>query len=367
MNTQISLNPSIIHLGIGQPDSELLPVSLFQNGALHWTDLAYGKQQGPSSFREPLAEWMSRQHQSEIQADNLLVTNGASNALYMICQQFTSPGDTVFVESPTYFIARQQFEEFGLNVVTVELEYDGVNLDDLQDKLEQYDAKFFYCIPTFHNPTGISYTAKKRQRLCQLAKQYECILVADEVYQYLYFDEAPPKPLALWDRDAPVLSIHTFSKILAPGLRLGWMLSFDGRLQTLTNSSLLKSGGGLAPVQSAWVKPLLETGQFDHYLTSLRQDYTSRKSALLESLSEVAENTLECSGGYFIWMKLPDRLTCDDIHETCQQAGVDFMPGPLFTSEPWAKRYIRLCFALYDVPELKKAAERLKNVIESRL
>lgn len=367
MSTQISLDENLLHLGIGQPDPQLLPTNLFDKGKLEWSDLAYGEQQGNANFRNELAHWLQRQHQEIIEPDHLFVSNGASNALYLICQQFTQPGDTVLVESPTYFIARTLFEEFKLNVVTVELEEDGVDIEDFQHKLEQYDPKFFYCIPTYHNPTGITYSNAKRRAVCRLAKATDCLVVADEVYQYLYFGQQPPQPLALIDTLAPVLSIHTFSKILAPGLRLGWILSFDRRLQQIYKSALLKSGGGLAPVQSAWVQNLFKRNQFDHYLNDLRETYASRKSVLLEELNDVAESSLQCDGGYFIWMKLPRGLSCDDIHEDCKQAGVDFMQGSLFTDASWAKHYIRLCFALYDESDLKQAAIRLKRIIEDKI
>lgn len=367
MSTQISLDENTLHLGIGQPDPQLLPTDLFANGKLEWSDLAYGEQQGSAQFRHSLARWMQSQHVQEITPDQLFITNGSSNALYLICQQFTKPGDTVLVESPTYFIARTLFEEFGLNIIEVELEADGIDAGDLEHKIREHDAKFFYCIPTYHNPTGITYSNAKRKAVCRIAKEYDCIVVADEVYQYLYFGEQPPKPLALTDLSAPVFSIHTFSKVLAPGLRLGWMLSFDERINQLVNSALLKSGGGLAPVQSAWVQTLLKRNQLDHYLNDLRETYASRKSVLIEGLNDVAENTLQCDGGYFIWMKLPSGLSCDDIHHDCKQVGVDFMPGSLFTDASWAKHYVRLCFALYDKADLKQAAERLKSIIKIKL
>ncbi len=360
----------MIHLGIGQPDPRLLPEGLFQQGQCHWQDLAYGEQAGDEVFRTALSSWLTAAYQQPVGPDELMITNGASNALDMICSQFSEAGQTVLVEDPTYFIARQLFAGRGLNVQSVPMEADGVDLAQLEALLASSKPAFFYCIPSFHNPTGITYSAAKRQALAALAKKYQCLLVADEVYQHLYFQQPPPKPLACWYAEAPVLSVHTFSKILAPGLRLGWIQSRHSSLQQLISAPLLKSGGGLAPMTSAWVRPLLEQGDFHAYLSGLRKSYSNRCRTLVAALRREFGDGVhfaEPAGGYFLWLRLDGVSNSQSLLELARGSGMAFMPANLFSTSPHWSGYLRLCFALYGEADLVEAVSRLKQARDSRL
>jgi DNA-binding transcriptional MocR family regulator len=246
--------------------------------------LAYGAEMGDGRFRESLADWLSRQYTEPVKPESLMVTNGSSNALDMICARFTRPGDVVLVEDPTYFIARRQFADHGLAIIAAPMDNDGVDIHTLERLVKVHTPAFFYTVPTFHNPTGRTLTAERRAMLTTMAKRLNCVIVADEVYHLLHYGSRPPAPLACLDTEAPVLSIGTFSKILAPGLRLGWIQTNEAMLNRIKQSALLAGGGGLAPFTSALVRPVIDSGRLDEHLGYLKTLYGRRLEVLADGL-----------------------------------------------------------------------------------
>ncbi|WIO74054.1 PLP-dependent aminotransferase family protein [Porticoccaceae bacterium LTM1] len=365
MSFQIPRPKNIIDLGVGQPDPELLPSALFQSLSLNPEHLAYGEQAGDGAFRRSLARWLSADYDSQVSEESLMVTNGSSNALDMICKLFARRGDTVLVEDPTYFIALRQFAEHGLNVVAVPMDDEGIQLDQLEEAIHKHKPAFIYSIPTYHNPTGICQPLSRREALVQLARQNKCLLVADEVYQQLYFDQRPPLPLACLDANAPVLSIGSFSKILAPGLRLGWIQGAGDLLPLLIQSALVSSGGGLAPVTSALVGSLIDSGAFQEYLAGLRTTLRQRMETVHQCLQAELGDKFTVNkpgGGYFLWATAKDGIDVIDRLPEAKRNGVGFLGGQLFSRSPESVASMRLCFAWYGERELELACRRLAGV-----
>lgn len=369
MTMQILKPRGVIDLGVGQPDPELLPEDLFQSVSLRRQDLAYGEEAGDRHFRELLAQWLSGDYEQPVEASQLLVTTGSSNALDMICSRLAQPGDTVLVEDPTYFIGLNQLREHGLKVVTVPMDDDGLIPEALETAIQRHQPAFIYTVPTYHNPTGITQPDHRRQALVALAKRHICPLVADEVYQCLYFGQRPPPPLACYDKDAPVLSVGSFSKILAPGLRLGWIQGSGESLQFLLCSALLKSGGGLAPVTSALVGALLENDTFSAYLKDLRNTLRGRRDVLWQGLTAGLGESWQINrpdGGYFLWATRQESQRVDqtviDKRVRASHQGVSYMGGQQFSANNNFASSMRLCFAWYAESELEQACERLAKV-----
>jgi DNA-binding transcriptional MocR family regulator len=169
--TQITPPDGRIRLSIGQPDPGLLPEQLFQQMSADALSLAYGAEMGDGRFRESLADWLSRQYTEPVKPESLMVTNGSSNALDMICARFTRPGDVVLVEDPTYFIARRQFADHGLAIIAAPMDNDGVDIHTLERLVKVHTPAFFYTVPTFHNPTGRTLTAERRAMLTTLRNE----------------------------------------------------------------------------------------------------------------------------------------------------------------------------------------------------
>ena len=254
------------------------------------------------------------------------------------------------------------FKEFGFEVETVSLEDDGINTTELEQLLDKdtNETKMLYTIPAFHNPTSITMSHEKRLKISKLSNKYNMIILADEVYQLLYFDESnkPPKPLYYYG--GLTYSISSFSKILAPSLRLGWIQSSDKLLKVLKDCGQLDSSGGVNPFVSRIVHNILEDGNMDKYLDDTKNRLSKRCEVLSENLSEFS--FIKPNGGYFIWIKLP----FDSIKflQYCQGKKVKFHTGNKFSSNGQMRDFIRLSFSFYDYEGLKTGANRLSECFE---
>lgn len=370
--TQIALSGDLIDFGIGQPDMALLPMELLRGAAVHRlsgpdrTLLQYGFEQGDGYFRQALAKFLATNYHSAVSADQLFVTNGVSQALDLICTLFTRPGDLIFVEEPSYFLALRIFADHHLRVVSLPIDKDGLIVDALTERLAKETPVFIYTIPSFQNPTGVTLSHSRRQRLLELSQTHDFYLVADEVYHLLGFAAEPPPPFAHRVETETVLSLGSFSKILAPGLRLGWVQAAPSLIERLTGSGLLESGGGLNPFTSGIVRSLLEQGGQDEHLRYLNDVYASRARALSKSLRSsfgAEASFLEPTGGFFIWLKLAKSLDSAALLAKAQRHGVGFQPGEKFSSQGGLADHIRLSFAFYDVQTLEKGVDRLRQIL----
>lgn len=360
--TQSTPADDLIKLSFGQPDPALLPAQLFDGMSTDALSLAYGAALGDGRFRMALAEWLGRHYKQPVAAESLMITNGSSNAVEMICARYTLPGDTVLVEDPTYFIARRQFHDFGLHIVGVPMDEYGVDITALERLIRIHKPAFFYTIPAFHNPTGITMEPERRKQLIGLCHDLNCPVVADEVYQLLYYDQPPPPPLASIDPAAAVFSIGSFTKILAPGLRLGWIQSNAALLETLANSAFIQGGGGLAPFTSGLVQPLLKNGELDRHIKLLRDTYSQRRDVLARYLDEALGERIRFAipgGGFFIWANWLDGSDAGNLLSSVLEYGVDYLPGREFSDSPDMKAAMRFCFAFYDEEKLITGCERL--------
>ncbi|MFG1489619.1 PLP-dependent aminotransferase family protein, partial [Oceanospirillum sp. HFRX-1_2] len=206
MSVQVTRPTHLIDLAVGHPEPSLLPVELLRPLTLEAENLAYGEQAGAKPFRQQLAAWLTKDYGRVISEEDLLVTNGSSNALDMICSQLTSATQTkqiVLVEDPSYFIALKLFKARGFEVIALPMDDEGIELSALERAIKVHNPAFIYTIPTFHNPTGLTQSHQRRQALVKLARDHNCPLIADEVYQSLYFTDKPPAPLACYDQSAP--------------------------------------------------------------------------------------------------------------------------------------------------------------------
>ncbi|MCB0163160.1 MAG: PLP-dependent aminotransferase family protein [Anaerolineae bacterium] len=370
--TQLNIPTGMIDLGIGQPSPSLLPLDILRQAASHRLSqpdpslLAYGAEPGDGFFRLALAEFLTRHYGVSVSADQLFITAGASQGLDLICTLYTQPGDTVFVEEPSYFLALRIFADHRLKVVGLPMDGDGLSLEALEEKLAEHRPAFLYTVPVFHNPAGVTLSAARRSRLIELSEQHDFLIVADEVYQLLAFNSAPPPPLMSFDRLGTVLSLGSFSKILAPGLRLGWLQGRPALLDRFINSGLLDSGGGLNPFTSAIVRSVIETGQQEKHLDRLNQVYHQRAAALSSAVRRLLPadvTVVEPHGGFFMWLQFPETIDVETLLPDLHQHNLNVQPGVKFSSRSELRNYARLCFAYYDVEDLEEGVARLAKAL----
>lgn len=308
--------------------------------------------------------------------ESLFVTNGVSGALGLICSLFVQKGDTIIVENPSYFLALSIFRDFGLNIIPIDLDEQGLRTQDLETLLRSNRSirpKLVYTIPVFHNPTGYSLSHERKIHLAKLAAEFNFTVLADEVYQLLGFEGVPKPTDPCCYYDTPeiagpnaghIISIGSFAKILAPGMRLGWLqcsAAANHLLKKIYNCGQLDSSGALNPVISGIVHTLIETGAQKQHLQDVRTELTKRATILGDALRKSlppGATFIQPSGGYFIWIRLPVGLHGMKLMDFCI-AGYKcrFHPGERFGTN--LDNYIRLSFSYYNANDLAVGAERL--------
>lgn len=370
---QSQVPAGMIDLGMGDPALSLLPLDLIRASAERQFSqgdpsfLQYGVEQGDGYFRLALAAFLQKNYGFAVNPENLFITNGISQALDLICSLFTRAGDTIFVEEPSYFLALKIFADHHLNVISIDTDEDGLMIELLAEKLTEIHPKFLYVIPSYQNPAGHTLSQPRREQLVSLAREHDFMIAADEVYQLLSYGPRPPDSFAIYSDEPNVISLGSFSKILAPGLRLGWMQAHPETIKRSVTSGLLDSGGGLNPFTSAIVRWVIESGDLEKHLSKLVQAYGARRNAMAAALSKHLPG-FEYStpqGGFFFWARLPERMDAAELRKDVRAFQVDFRPGTLFSSRSELKDYIRLCFVHYEAEKIEQGIIRLKRCLES--
>lgn len=365
-----------INFGIGQPSPDLMPVELFarlSEGFMAQAaplDFNYGARAGDRRFLESLAGFLTRVYGHPASPDSLFVTGGNSQALDMVCERFTQPGDTVLVEEPSYFLAFQVFLDRGLKIVSIPMDDDGMRMDALEAALTQHRPALVYTIPSFNNPSGATLSAARRQRLVALSRVHGFVIAADEVYQMLVYEgEVPPALGTMIDR-GNVVSMGTFSKILAPGLRLGWIQAGPEQMRRLNESGWVNSGGSINHFSSHLARRAIDSGEQERHIRHAIRIYAERVDAMQEELERSWRGFARWSkprGGYFFWLELEEGVNTEVLRRAALDAGTGFQPGSVFSASEGLRHCLRLSFAHYTVDEIREGMGRLTPVLSKAM
>ena len=362
-----------INFGVGQPSADLLPIDLIQKAtedffqAAQPLDLNYGVHQGAQRFRDSLATFLTKNYCKPADAGGLFVTSGNSQALDFVCSHMSKPGSTIIVEEPSYFRAFQIFADHGLNIVSVPVDHDGLDINALEETLARIKPTLLYTIPSYHNPSGQTMSAARRKRLVELSQEHDFLILADEVYQLLSYYDSPPDALGTMSESGTVLSLGSFSKILAPALRLGWIQTSNERMRQLTNIGAINSGGSLNHFTSHIVRHAIDLGLQQTHLEQLRRTYRGRLEAMDAALKEHCSDHVTWTrpdGGYFFWLKLIKYTSARELRHKAKELKVGFQAGEFFSNSSSMKNYIRLSFAHYNEEDIREGIARLKPLFD---
>jgi DNA-binding transcriptional MocR family regulator len=363
--------PGTINFGIGQPSADLLPVDLVGQASESFfrdaqpLELNYGSRQGDPRFLDSLAAFLTASYGAEVSPDCLFVTGGNSQAIDMVSNVFANPGDTVFVEEPSYFLAFKIFRDHGLNIVSLPMDQDGVNIPALEKALQNVTPAFIYTIPSYHNPTGICASEERRTRLVELAQAHAFKIVADEPYQLLYYKEAPPPALGTMAASEVVVSLGSFSKILAPGMRLGWVHTSPALREKVMASGFVRSGGSINQISSHIARHAIDNGLLEKHVDKLRNVYRSRAEIMDDALHAHFDGLAEWTrpnGGYFFWLRMDKSVHTASFRDKARELETGFQPGSSFSSTGNLENYLRLSFAHYDEADIREGISRLRRI-----
>jgi DNA-binding transcriptional MocR family regulator len=376
---QVVVPDGVIDLGVGQPNNAILPRDYIRRAAeMQFNDspefLQYGAEWGDGYHRLALAEYLTEAYGTAVAAEQLFSTNGNSQALEMLSTVLTKPGDVVIVEEPTYFLAFQMFRDHGLDIRGVPIDDDGLIVEALIEEVAAVRAAgkrvaFAYTIPAFQNPTGVTMSTERRRELVDAAATNDILIVADEVYHLLRFASGvmPPAMSAFVD-DGPIISLGTFSKILAPGMRLGWIHGSVERLAALADSGLILSGGGLNPVTSTLATAMMRMGWQAEYVEWLKATFARRSATMVNALRQHMPEWVEFdvpAGGYFVWLRLPLNVDGAALRTVAKQHGVDLRHGALFSPTGALGNHLRLSYAFYDDDDISEGVARLGGALRA--
>lgn len=367
--------PDMISFAGGMPAVAEVPLSLVA-GAAHDAvmeqgiqALQYGSSEGRPEIRAIVAELMAETG-VRVSPDDVAITAGAQQALDLIAKAFIDPGDVIITEGPTYVGALQAFSAYQPRIVAIPLDDEGMRPDLLEEELKLLGprgAKFIYTIPNFHNPGGVTMTAERRRRLLELAARYDIPVVEDDPYGRLRFEGGHVKPLRALDDE--VVYLGTFSKIFAPGLRLGWVIAPKPIMAKIL---LVKQGADLCG--SAFAQVVAERyfrgTRWRRVLQQLTRTYAERRDVMLSALDEYfpPEATwTRPEGGFFVWVEMPPYVDCSAMLAEAVEHGVAFVSGEGFYADGRGRNCMRLAFCFAEPEAIEEGVRRLGEVLEDRL
>lgn len=360
-------------LASASPDPHLFPADEF------WATLAalrneaatvasYGSTQGASPLRLELAKLL-RDRQIDVTPDEVIVTAGVTQGLALVVQALCRPGDVVLVEQPSYVGFLHMLKMQGVQPVAVALDEEGPRLDLLERIAAQYRPRFFYTIPTFHNPTGVCMSSERRKAVLALALRYGFLVVEDDIYAGLAYDQPAPLPLYAEDHTGSVVYLSSFSKTLMAGLRLGYMVAPAPLQQKIV--SLRRATDLCSPMllQHA-LADFLADGGFKKHMRRVLPIYRERRDAYATAMQHAMPASVcwtRPSGGFCSWLTLPRHPALSDIYHVAVQHGWVFAPGAVFLSETSTDHHLRICFGHQPPATIRTGVELLSRLIRERL
>ena len=372
--------PGIISFAGGFPDSAMFDVDGIREAASAalakdpGAALQYGATEGFNPLREQLAHFMSQKGAKDVAPEQLIVTTGSQQALDLLGKTLIGPGDKVIVEGPTFLATIQCFRLYGADLVSAPIDGDGVQVDKLEQLIAEHRPKFVYLIPTFGNPSGGLLSLERRKRVLELAVKYNTIIVEDDPYGDLYFGEAPPPSLLALTPEVPGsrdLLVHcgSLSKVLSPGLRVGWMIAHP---ELLAKATMCKqfSDAHTSTFAQATAAEYLRAGRMPATLDKVRRVYAQRSQTMCDALRRElgdAVSFVQPQGGLFVWARLTGAGgKVADGNTYAKQAidqGVAFVPGaPFFCAQPDHATF-RLSFATASEDKILEGVQRLAQAL----
>lgn len=361
-----------ISLAAGMPDPTLYPCDIFTNlckkhgHKIDYADLGHIPTEGYAPLRQTLATQHTQKSATTITPDNILILSGSQQGIYLLSKIFLQPGDCVVVESPTYIGAIQVFHSAGVRILTLPTNA-SLPMSLLEDYLIRYRPKLFYTIPTFQNPNGRVSPLSERQELLRLAAKHQLIIVEDDPYSELYYNEPPPPSLKALDNHNIVIHLGTFSKTTFPGLRTGWMVAPQ---PVINRIALEKQYVDLHSNNlSQWLLHLfLAEDALQSHLVSVRKEYKKRRDAMADSIKLHCGSSLDFSlpvGGFYLWCKLHTTVTSPVLLHEATKNGVSFVPGEAFYTDHSSLKELRLCFVTHPEEKLQEGIKRLSKTLFS--
>jgi 2-aminoadipate transaminase len=375
----VTARPEVISLAGGLPDTSTFPAEDF--AALMTRvgiddaarALQYGPTEGLDEVKDPIAQVMAAEGM-EVEPDDLLVTTGGQQVIDLVCKTLIDPGDVIIAEAPTYPGAVPVFVSYEADVVQIDMDQDGMRIDVLEAELARLDAegrtpKFIYTVPSFQNPAGVTLSLERRKRLVEIAKRRELLVLEDNPYGMLRYEGEPLPTLFALDGGEFVIYLGTFSKILSPGIRIGWT---SAPRPVLDKLNLGKGAADLcsSPLSQLFVRQYFAERDWLAYVGELTAVYRRRRDIMLEALAEHFPREATWTrpqGGLFIWARMPDYIDTTDLLARALRDHVAFVPGRAAYLDGRGGSEMRLNFSGVSDDDIREGIRRVGEVIREQV
>ncbi len=371
---KVTQNPEIISFGGGFPAVESFPIeelrvasdNVLKNNASR--ALQYGPTDGFVPLREEIVKLMAKQG-VECGIEDILITSGSQQGLEFSAKIFINPGDGIVCESPTYLGAINAFKGYQPEFFECDTDENGMIMSDLENILKNQNIKFIYAIPDFQNPTGNTWSMERREKLVELANKYDVVILEDNPYGALRFEgESLPSVKSL-DTENRVVFLGTFSKILCPGYRLGWVVA--GK-ELLEKYNLIKQGADLQSCTTTQMQAaeFLKTNDLDAHIEKIKKLYVARRDVMIKAIEELFPKEVSFTrpeGGLFLWLTFPEYINGRELAKKAIEQKVAFVPGGSFFPKSGIENFARLNYSACDEEKIREGMERLAKVINEEI
>jgi len=375
----VTARPEVISLAGGFPDTSTFPPATFAAVAQRIASescakaLQYGPTEGLPETKDCIAEVMEAEGMG-VDAEDILVTTGGQQVIDLVTKTLIDPGDVVVAEGPTYPGAASVFTAYQADVVQIDMDSDGMRVDLLEETLDRLDRegrrpKFIYTVPSFQNPAGVTMSQPRRRRLVEVAHERELLVLEDNPYGLLRYEGEAPPPLLSLDGGVYVMYLGTFSKILSPGIRLGWVVAPPPVLEKI---NLGKQAADLctSTLSQLMVQAYFAAGRWRDYVDSLTEIYRARRDTMLDALADHFPPQAQWtrpSGGLFIWATLPDFIDTTDLLARALHENVAFVPGEAAFLDGRGRNAMRLNFSGSGEDAIREGIRRIGEVVTQQV
>jgi 2-aminoadipate transaminase len=378
---KVTQDPEIISFAGGLPNPLSFPIQDLKLITQHVLNnygkiaLQYGTTQGINELREIIAERSYKEGMTNgTTSENIMITSGSQQALDAMGKVFLNPGDTAIVGLPSYLGGINAFRSYEANLVGVPLDKDGIQMDFLEEKIKELQkqdqpVKFIYTIPTFQNPAGTVLPESRRKKMIDIAHEYNLLIIEDDPYSKLRYDTPAIKPIKAFDDEGRVIYLSTFSKILAPGLRLAWVIAPEELMRKL---ALCKQAQDLcsAPFSQYIAYEYMKSGSMDLHIMKICEMYKPKRDIMMDSMKKYFPDGYVCNrphGGMFAWVTLPEQIDTEAMFLDAFKEKVAYVHGKAFCVDGGGGHSMRLNFSYSTNEQLDSGMKRLGTVIERKM
>jgi GntR family transcriptional regulator / MocR family aminotransferase len=362
-----------INFNDGIPDTRLIPVESLSKAFRHAlitplrsNNLGYGNPRGMYDLRFAVSNMVNMQRGLNVDADNICIARGSQMGIFLAARILTKPNDFVVVENLSYPPAREAFRSCGANILTIGVDDDGINVTNLEALCKKHPIRAIYVTPHHQFPTTVMMTAERRLKLLLLAKKYDFFIIEDDYDHEFHFEHHPVMPLASHDHDNRVIYVGSLSKVLAPGLRVGYVIASKTIIDRCASEVMLIDRQGNSVTELAVAK-LMESGEIKRHIRKIIKTYKERRKLTMDLLTSELNHVSTFNppkGGLAIWLRINDDIQLNNIVANALKEKVRILPASLFTESEENINAIRLGFASLSSKELALGIKKLKNIFK---